>query len=155
MPTAISPARALLPASRFRAPWWAVEHVRTGARARPQPGRSYDELRWLLSDAAQPAAGSRPGSTPAARSRSRTRSAVDPTFHAHGAIAAALAQPVRLHEIAAASGASMEQVFDVVNAYDAIGRLTWTPRQRLARRTCRRPKPAGALSRLKWPFGKR
>jgi len=36
-------------------------------------------------------------------------------------IASAMLQPMRLHEIAAASNASMADVFDVVNAYDAIG----------------------------------
>ena len=36
-------------------------------------------------------------------------------------IASTLLQPLRLHEIAAASGAKMADVFDVVNAYDAIG----------------------------------
>lgn len=36
-------------------------------------------------------------------------------------IASVMLQPLRLHEIAAASGAKMSDVFDVVNAYDAIG----------------------------------
>jgi len=36
-------------------------------------------------------------------------------------IASAMLQPMRLHEIAAASNATMSDVFDVVNAYDAIG----------------------------------
>lgn len=36
-------------------------------------------------------------------------------------IASAMLQPMRLHEIAAASSANMADVFDVVNAYDAIG----------------------------------
>ena len=36
-------------------------------------------------------------------------------------IASAMLQPMRLHEIAATSNASMADVFDVVNAYDAIG----------------------------------
>ena len=34
-----------------------------------------------------------------------------------------------LHRIAAAAGATMTEVFDVVNAYDAIGLLEWTPRR--------------------------
>jgi hypothetical protein len=37
-------------------------------------------------------------------------------------------QPGRLHEIAAASHASMADVFDVVNAYEAIGLIEWQPR---------------------------
>ena len=36
-----------------------------------------------------------------------------------------------LHEVARASGARMEEVFDIVNAYHAIGRIEYTPRQRL------------------------
>jgi len=36
-------------------------------------------------------------------------------------IATAMLQPMRLHEITAASSATMADVFDVVNAYDAIG----------------------------------
>ena len=36
-------------------------------------------------------------------------------------IASAMLQPMRLHEIAAASNARMADVFDVVNAYDAVG----------------------------------
>jgi hypothetical protein len=45
-------------------------------------------------------------------------------------IASQMMQPQRLHEIAAASGASMGDVFDVVNAYDAIGLVEWQPRPR-------------------------
>jgi hypothetical protein len=43
-------------------------------------------------------------------------------------IASTMLQPGRLHEIAAASSASMSDVFDVVNAYDAIGLIEWQPR---------------------------
>ena len=43
-------------------------------------------------------------------------------------IASTMLQPGRLHEIAAASHASMADVFDVVNAYDAIGLIEWQPR---------------------------
>ena len=43
-------------------------------------------------------------------------------------IASTMLQPGRLHEIAAASSASMADVFDVVNAYDAIGLIEWQPR---------------------------
>lgn len=45
-------------------------------------------------------------------------------------IATAMLQPARLHEIAAASGASMAEVFDVVNAFDAAGMLERQPRPR-------------------------
>jgi hypothetical protein len=35
---------------------------------------------------------------------------------------------LRLHEIARKAEATMVEVFDVVNAYDAIGLLEWQPR---------------------------
>ena len=120
-----------------------------------QPGRPYDDLRWL--DALLKSSGRLSNRLdPGGSFQVRQPVTVHPEFHAHGAIAAALAQPHRLHEVAQQSGAGMDRVFDVVNAYDAIGRLTWTPRQRRAE-----PEPpaaekgAGVLSKLKWPFGKR
>jgi hypothetical protein len=125
------------------------------ARARDaHPARGYDELRWLL---ALLKGGGRLASRldPGGSFQVAEPVRIDPAFHSHGRIAAALARPARLHEIAAASNASMEQVFDVVSAYDAIGRLKWTPRQRLASSDpAPDPKSGGALSRL-WPFGKR
>lgn len=45
-------------------------------------------------------------------------------------IASVMLQPLRLHEIVAATGASMSDVFDLVNAYDAIGLIEWQPRAR-------------------------
>lgn len=44
-------------------------------------------------------------------------------------IATAMLRPAPLHQIAAAAGATMAEVFDVVNAYDTIGLLEWTPRR--------------------------
>lgn len=66
-------------------------------------------------------------------------------------IATALLQPLRLHEIAAASGAPMADVFDVVNAYDAIGLIEWKPRPR---RDDSQPAPPSLLRKLRNPFGK-
>ena len=117
-----------------------------------QPARTYDELRWLialLKSGGRLASRLDPGGTFHVSAQVR----IDPLFHAHGVISAALAKPARLHELTATSGASMEQVFDVVNAYDAIGRLSWTPRQRLAAEPPTETKPA-AGGRF-WPFGKR
>lgn len=121
-----------------------------------QPARTYDELRWLI--AMSQASGRLAARLdPGGSYEVQAPVTIDPAFHAHGAIAAALAASKRLHEVAAASKASMEQVFDVVSAYDAIGRLKWTPRQRLAPAPAaepEKPKPGGGLSRL-WPFGKK
>jgi len=44
-------------------------------------------------------------------------------------IATMMLRPLRLHEIARKADAKMVDVFDVVNAYDAIGLLEWQPRQ--------------------------
>ena len=57
-------------------------------------------------------------------------------------------QPARLHQIAAASGASMADVFDVVNAYDAIGLIEWKPRAPRGGAPVEEPKP-GLLGRLR------
>ena len=43
-------------------------------------------------------------------------------------IATLMLRPLRLHEIARKAEATMIEVFDVVNAYDAIGLLQWEPR---------------------------
>ncbi len=51
---------------------------------------------------------------------------IERDFSAYFRIASTMLQPARLHEIAAASSASMADVFDVVNAYDAIGLIEWT-----------------------------
>ncbi len=65
-------------------------------------------------------------------------------------IGKALLQPARLHEVAAAAGAPMADVFDVVNAYDAVGLLEWEPR---AKREA--PKPAASLmGKLRKPWGR-
>ena len=53
---------------------------------------------------------------------------IERDFSSYFRIASTMLQPGRLHEIAAASGASMADVFDVVNAYEAIGLIEWTPR---------------------------
>jgi hypothetical protein len=43
-------------------------------------------------------------------------------------IATLMMRPLRLHEIAQKANATMTEVFDVVNAYDAVGLLEWQPR---------------------------
>ncbi|MCR6702045.1 MAG: hypothetical protein NVV68_13230 [Dokdonella sp.] len=43
-------------------------------------------------------------------------------------IASVMVQPQRIHEIARAADVPMSEVFDTINAFDAIGYLQWTPR---------------------------
>jgi hypothetical protein len=76
---------------------------------------------------------------------------IDKDFNKHFRIASAMLQPVRLHEIASASEAPMAEVFDFVNACDAIGLVEWTPRPRRDDGV----KPSSPLlGRLRNPFGK-
>lgn len=115
-----------------------------------EPARSYDELRWLttlLRSGGSLHSRLDPGGTFVVREALE----IDPDFHAHGPITAAMKAPTRLHEIAQMSGAAMSDVFDVVNAYDSIGRLEWKPRPPRAAE----PEKTSALSRLKWPFGRK
>jgi hypothetical protein len=65
-------------------------------------------------------------------------------------IGSAMLQPARLHEIATAAGAPMADVFDLVNAYDAIGLIEWQPR---ARREEPATKPS-LFGKLRKPFGR-
>ena len=115
-----------------------------------EPARSYDELRWLTTLL-------RSGGTlhsrldPGGTFLVREPLTIDPDYHAHGPITASMKAPTRLHDIARMSGAAMADVFDMVNAYDSIGRLEWTPRPPRAAE----PEKTSALSRLKWPFGRK
>jgi hypothetical protein len=76
---------------------------------------------------------------------------IERDFHSCFRIASAMLQPMRLHEIAAASEAPMADVFDVVNAFDAIGLIEWQPR---APRGGEAPEPTkpSLLKRLRESF---
>jgi hypothetical protein len=73
---------------------------------------------------------------------------IERDFSAYFRIASTMLQPARLHQIAAASGASMADVFDVVNAYDAIGLIEWQPRAPRGGAPVEAAKP-GLLGRLR------
>jgi len=64
-------------------------------------------------------------------------------------IGKALLEPARLHEVAAAAGAPMAEVFNLVNAYDAIGMIEWTPR---AHRTGPTQPAPSLMGKLKKPW---
>ena len=78
---------------------------------------------------------------------------IERDLSAYFRIASTMLTPARLHEIAAASGASMSDVFDVVNAYDAIGLIEWQPRPRRGGEDPVK-EPTSFLQRLRKPFGK-
>ncbi len=48
-------------------------------------------------------------------------------------VGALMTTPRKLHEIARVSAVGLAEVFDVVNAYEAIGYIEWTPRERTPR----------------------
>ncbi len=76
---------------------------------------------------------------------------IEKDFERQSRIAAAMMQARRLHEIAAASGIPMAEVFDFINACEAVGLIEWTPRQRREEAAA---KPASLFSRLRQTLGK-
>ncbi|MGA9335924.1 MAG: hypothetical protein WBV39_16705 [Rudaea sp.] len=72
-------------------------------------------------------------------------------FPHHHRVATALSKPAKLNEIANATGVPMAEVFDLVNAYDAIGLIKVEPRT--ARHAEAEPK--GFLARLGDVFRKK
>lgn len=123
----------------------STELAATRSRA---PGRPYQDLLWLqalLASEGRLASHLDPGGS----FRIARAISVDAAYHQHGAIAAALQAPARLHEIAAAASAPMERVFDVVNAYEAVGLLQWTPRPPRHAPERRPSEPRGLFARLR------
>lgn len=73
---------------------------------------------------------------------------IERDFSSYFRIASTMLQGARLHEIAAASEASMADVFDAVNAFDAIGLIEWQPRAPRGGEPVEEAKP-GLLKRLR------
>jgi hypothetical protein len=44
-------------------------------------------------------------------------------------VGALMTVPRKLHEIARVSGVGLADIFDIINAYDSIGYVAWTPRE--------------------------
>ncbi len=86
---------------------------------------------------------------PGGRFRLKGRPKTEKEFPKHAAVVEALQTPAKLNEIASTARAAMGDVFDLVNAYDAIGLIE--VERRLPRHT-EPEKPAGLLSRLRKPF---
>ena len=79
---------------------------------------------------------------------------LDRDVRQHQRVARAMMQPARLNEIATAAGVPMADVFDVVNAYHAIGLVEWEARASLRAPVKAEREGGGLFSRLKRPFGK-
>ncbi|MEZ5462553.1 hypothetical protein [Dokdonella sp.] len=118
-----------------------------------QPEQPYSKLIWLdvlLHSGGKLASGLDPGGT-----YELTRwLEIARDYPQLARVSAAMMQPIRLHEIAANCGVEMGQVFDVVNAYDAIGCLKKTPRQSRHADTDESSQKSSFLKRLRNPFGK-
>lgn len=114
-----------------------------------QPARPYAHLQWL--DALVRAGGRLARHLdPGGRYRLKGPALTGTDVPHHASVVAALAAPSKLNEIATASGAPMATVFDLVNAYDAIGLIE--VESRLSRNA---PAPkSGLFSRLRNPFSK-
>lgn len=120
-----------------------------------EPARPYSELIWLqalLKGTGRLAGHLDPGGT----YRLKGLVSAEAGFRDHGVIVKFMERPARLNEIAADAGASMDAVFNLVNAYDAIGLIEWTPRQRRHDpNPSESDKKPGLLGKLGWPFGKK
>jgi hypothetical protein len=115
-----------------------------------QPAQPYSRLIWL--DALLHSGGRLASHLdPGGRYKLKRSQQAEADFPSHARIIAALAAPAKVNEIAAASGASMDEVFDVINAYDAIGLID------MERRPPRHTEPEqskGLFAKLRNPFGK-
>lgn len=124
-----NPIRDSQPAQPYQNLVWLQALVGSGGRLSGQldPGGSYRLKHWIE---------------------------LDRDLRQHQRIARAMMQPARLNEIAAAAGVPLAAVFDVVNAYHAIGLIEWEPRASLRAPVKTERESGGLLSRLKRPFGK-
>ena len=126
--TEMAQVRAAHPAQPYTKLVWLETLLRSGGRlaSHLDPGGTYSLQRWLdiLRD-----------------------------YPRQARISTAMMQPLRLHEIVAASGADMSEVFDVVNAYDAIGWLEWRPRAPRHGEATPDGGLSGFVQRLRKPFG--
>lgn len=135
-----------------RADWRTLTTTEFAQVRDSQPAHPYQNLIWLE---ALVGSGGRlaPQLDPGGTYRLKHWMELDRDVRHHQRIARAMMHPARLNEIAASAGVPMADVFDVVNAYYAVGLVEWEARASL--RAAAKPEPSGGLlSRLKRPFGK-
>jgi len=133
-----------LPVARWRTlTTLELQQLRGSERERP-----YSHLIWLIVWLGSH--GKLSGHlSPGADFRLTTRPNIDDGVAEHAAIVQALYTPGRLHEIAARSGAGMNDVIDVINAYEAIG---WVEAKRYLPPIPGGDKDAGLLGKLRNQF---
>lgn len=112
-----------------RCDWQPLTNAELAEARESQESHGYTRLVWLdvlLGSGGQLARHLDPGGT----YRLKQWVEIEKDLNRYFRIGSALLQPMRLHEIAAAAEASMADVFDFVNACDAIGLIEWQPRAR-------------------------
>ena len=153
-PGALAELEGYLRVPLARGDWRAVTTAELTQLREQQAARPYSRLVWLdvlVNSGGRLAPQLDPGGTYKVRQRVETGR----DFRHHERILRAMQDSARLNEIATDAGVPLGLVFDVVNAYHAIGELEWQSRASL-----RAPaKPAsegkgGLFSKLKLPFGR-
>ena len=110
-----------------RKDWHTLTSAELAGARSSSAARDYEQLRWLV--ALRASAGRlAPHLDPGGTYRLLRIVDVSPSFREHGAVAAAMRDLARVNEIANAASTRMENVFDLINAYDAIGAIEWKPR---------------------------
>ena len=136
-----------------RSAWEALTSAEIAALRDSEPARPYELLRWL--DARLQSGGRLAGHLdPGGTYRLVRDIDLGADYAAARRVAAVLALPHRLHEIATAAATDMAEVFDTVNAYESIGCIEWTPRAPRHVDAAAEGK-RGLLGKLKLPFGKK
>jgi hypothetical protein len=129
-----------------RKDWRVLKSTELAAVRNAASARDYEQLRWLV---ALRASSGRlaPHLDPGGSYRLLRMVDVSPAFREHGAVATAMRDLARVNEIANAANTRMENVFDLINAYDAIGAIEWKPRP--SRYAVQEPAPKkGLLGKL-------
>ena len=107
--------------------WRALTSSDLTATKSHSSARDYEQLRWLV--ALRRSSGRlAPHLDPGGTYRLLRQVDVSEGYREHGAIVVAMRELSRVNEIANAAGTRMENVFDMINAYDAIGAIEWKPR---------------------------
>ncbi|MGB3046523.1 hypothetical protein, partial [Dokdonella sp.] len=133
--------------------WRRLTTAELNALRESQPGQAYQKLLWLevlLHSNGRLASNLDPGGT----FQLTCGFDLAGDYPGYDRISQALMQPHRLHEVAASCACEMSAVFDVVNGYDAIGWLKWTPRRSRHPEDEAESKKPSFLSRLRKPFSK-
>lgn len=112
-----------------RSEWQPVTNTQLRREQERAPGQPLERLLWL--DALRRAEGWLPRHLdPGGTYRVKQVLHLGPAFEVQARIAELLLRPHRLHDVVSGAGVGMPEVFDVVAAYDAIGLIEWTPRER-------------------------